>query len=69
MAEQISGRPARIEYRDEVRVGDHQWYISSTARFRSHYPEWTVTFDVPAILREIHASNAGRWIPRSPGPR
>ena len=65
LAEQISGRPVRVDYRDQVRVGDHQWYVSSTALFRSHYPQWTVTYDVPAILREIHAANADRWTPRA----
>jgi CDP-paratose 2-epimerase len=61
LAEQISGRPARIEYHDQTRVGDHQWYVSSTGHFRSHYPQWTTTYDVPAILREIHAANVDRW--------
>jgi CDP-paratose 2-epimerase len=63
LAEQISGRPARVEYHDHPRVGDHQWYVSSTARFRSHYPQWTVTYDVPAILTEIYAANVDRWKP------
>jgi CDP-paratose 2-epimerase len=44
-------------------VGDHQWYVTSTAHFQSHYPQWTVTYDVPAILREIYAANVDRWRP------
>jgi CDP-paratose 2-epimerase len=61
LAEEITGRAARIDYRDEARVGDHQWYVSSMARFRLHYPNWTMSYDVPAILREIHATNEERW--------
>jgi CDP-paratose 2-epimerase len=63
LAEQICGRPARVDYHEQTRVGDHQWYVSSTAHFQSHYPQWTVTYDVPAILREIYAANVDRWRP------
>jgi CDP-paratose 2-epimerase len=63
LAERISGRPARVDYHEQTRVGDHQWYVTSTAHFQSHYPQWTVTYDVPAILREIYAANVDRWRP------
>lgn len=66
LAEEISGREAKINYVPEHRVGDHQWYISSMARFQEHYPNWTMTYDVPAILREIYAANADKWIPAAP---
>jgi CDP-paratose 2-epimerase len=63
IAEGITGRPARINYVDQPRLGDHQWWISSMARFRSHYPGWQPTYDVPAILREIYEANADTWVP------
>jgi len=63
LAERICGWPARVDYHEQTRVGDHQWYVSSTAHFQSHYPQWTVTYDVPAILREIHEANVDRWRP------
>ncbi len=34
IAEQISGREAKINYIEQHRVGDHQWYISSMAKFQ-----------------------------------
>jgi CDP-paratose 2-epimerase len=64
LAEEITGRAAKINYIDQPRVGDHQWYISSMAKFQSHYPQWMVTRDIPAILREIHEANADVWVPR-----
>jgi CDP-paratose 2-epimerase len=63
MAEEISGREAKINYVDEARLGDHKWYVSSMAKFASHYPGWQLTYDVPAILREIHDANVDKWIP------
>jgi len=63
VAEEICGRPARIDYRDTTRVGDHQWYVSSMAHFQEQYPHWRLTYDVPAILREIYEANADVWLP------
>ena len=63
LAEEISGREAKIQYVEENRVGDHQWWISSVARFADHYPDWKMTYDVPAILREIHDANVDKWVP------
>jgi CDP-paratose 2-epimerase len=65
IAEEICGREAQINYVDQPRVGDHQWWISSMARFHSHYPHWRMTYDVPAILREIHDTNTDRWVAES----
>ena len=61
IASQITGLEARTEYVEQNRAGDHQWWISSTARFEEHFPDWKLTYDVPAILREIYESNQERW--------
>lgn len=63
LCEQITGRPLRWTYRDDNRVGDHIWWISSLKRFREHYPGWELRYDVPAILREIYELNRERWRP------
>jgi CDP-paratose 2-epimerase len=65
MAEEITGREAKIKYVEQNRIGDHQWWISSMARFQEHYPDWRLTYDVPLILREIYEANADRWVPAS----
>ncbi len=61
LAEQITGKPAKIKYLDQNRVGDHQWYITDMTKFRSHFPGWAPTRDVTAILTEIYEANAGKW--------
>src|SRR5690606_28674061 len=64
IAEEITGREAKINYVEQPRRGDHQWWISSMAKFRSHYPEWQPTYDIPKILREIYEANVETWRPR-----
>jgi CDP-paratose 2-epimerase len=47
------GKKATITYKDENRIGDHIWYISSVAKFMSHYPAWQFTYDMDRILNEL----------------
>ena len=54
--EKISGRKLNWEYVEDNRIGDHIWWISSVAKFQSHYPQWQYRFDLQAILQEIHAA-------------
>jgi CDP-paratose 2-epimerase len=63
ICEEITGRPFAYEVDDRARMGDHRWWISDIAGFRADYPAWSVTADVPAILREIHEFNAELWQP------
>lgn len=62
LAEDITGQEARVNYVDQPRLGDHQWWISSMAKFRSHYPQWRQVYDIPTILREIYEAHAEIWI-------
>ena len=47
---------------DEARIGDHRWWISDLGEFQRDYPSWSVKYDVPAVLREIHDANVERWV-------
>lgn len=60
MCQEISGRELEWSYEESNRVGDHIWWISDNGRFESHYPEWQLEYDVPAILREIHGALSER---------
>jgi CDP-paratose 2-epimerase len=53
LSEEIAGKRMNTTYSDENRIGDHIWWISSVEKFRRHYPKWNLSFDVPAILRQI----------------
>jgi CDP-paratose 2-epimerase len=63
LAEKISGNGLTYSYVDTNRVGDHIWWIGSNARFEAHYPQWTMSYDVPAIMQEIYEANADKWLP------
>jgi CDP-paratose 2-epimerase len=63
LAEEIAGRAAKVNYLDQARTGDHQWWISDMTKFRAHYPDWRPSYDIPMILREIYRANADIWVP------
>lgn len=54
MCEEISGKKMSMEYVDENRVGDHIWYISSLEKFKKHYPQWDITINLQATLKQIY---------------
>jgi CDP-paratose 2-epimerase len=63
LCEEITGRSLEWNYVDENRIGDHIWWIGDNGRFAEHHPGWTLTYDVPAILTEMHDANRDRWRP------
>jgi CDP-paratose 2-epimerase len=61
LSRNISGRDLKWVYSDKHRIGDHIWWISDNGKFETHYPGWRLTYDIPAILSEIHETNLERW--------
>lgn len=61
LCERISGRTLDWKYEENNRVGDHIWYVSDVSRFRAHYPDWSLTYDVPLILQDIFDHASERW--------
>ena len=49
----LVGEPMRWSYRDEARRGDHICYISDMAKFRGHYPNWSITKSLKQIYGEL----------------
>jgi CDP-paratose 2-epimerase len=60
--EELLGTPVETEYVEDARRGDHICYISDLRRFRSDYPEWDVSIDLEAILRELAAQPAPQLV-------
>jgi len=60
--EEITGRELNWRLSDQNRIGDHRWWISDLEPFRRDYPDWEITYDVDAVLREIYEQNADRWL-------
>jgi CDP-paratose 2-epimerase len=61
LCERITGRELNWKYSDDNRIGDHIWYISGLGKFMSHYPAWSIEYDVPKVLNEIYEANRDRW--------
>lgn len=61
LCESITGQAMQWQYSETNRIGDHIWWISSNAKFNTHYPDWQQTYDVPRILAEIYDKNLARW--------
>ncbi|MBI4068333.1 NAD-dependent epimerase/dehydratase family protein [Candidatus Kaiserbacteria bacterium] len=58
--EMLTGKKANVIYKDDNRVGDHIWYISDLSKFKSHYPDWDITYDIDMILKEMCAATPTR---------
>jgi len=61
LCEELSGRKVNWSYSDVNRIGDHIWWISDVKRFQKDYPNWSLKYDISAILKEIHEANSRRW--------
>ena len=62
LCQQIAGRELDYTLSDQARIGDHRWYISDFSDFERDYPEFELEYGIEAVLREIHATNAERWL-------
>jgi CDP-paratose 2-epimerase len=60
-SERIAGRELEWELGPEPRIGDHRWWISDLAEFRSDYPGWRLEYGIEEILAEMYEQNAERW--------
>ena len=69
LCEAITGRSLDWTYTDTNRVGDHIWYISDMAKFRSHYPDWKQQYDLGALMREMYEKNVERWLTKAKNVR
>lgn len=61
LCERIAGRSLNWRLSDEVRIGDHCWWISDLSEFQADYPGWYPQISLEQILREIHDANIEVW--------
>jgi CDP-paratose 2-epimerase len=64
------GLKLRYSYKDANRTGDHICYISDLGKLRTHFPKWTMQYDLSRILGEIVARHTrGADAPLGAGAR
>lgn len=60
--EEIAQKPLNWSYANDNRIGDHIWWISDVNKFKKHYSEWNLKYEIQDILKEIFTQNTKRWI-------
>ncbi|HZY66930.1 MAG TPA: NAD-dependent epimerase/dehydratase family protein [Rubrobacteraceae bacterium] len=55
LCEEIAGKRLHWTYSETNRSGDHVWWISDVSKFKSHYPDWNLQYDIRVILEQIHS--------------
>jgi CDP-paratose 2-epimerase len=60
--EVITSKKLNWVYEESNRIGDHIWWISNVQKFKKHYPQWSLTYTVVDILKEIFTQNVNRWV-------
>jgi CDP-paratose 2-epimerase len=61
VCEAIAEKTLDWSYVETNRIGDHIWWISDVEKFKSHYPDWELTYSIHDILKEIFTENVNRW--------
>lgn len=64
LCEELTGRPMQVCYSENNRAGDHIWWVSNVAKFRRHYPDWQLTYDLRSILTEMYEMQHSRFAVR-----
>lgn len=54
LCQEISGRELQWSYRDEARIGDHKWWVSSLSKFQRDYPSWQPQYTLRDIASGIY---------------
>lgn len=49
----LTGRLIKQDYFDDNRQGDHICYITDMSKFRSHYPDWSITYSLDDIFKDL----------------
>ncbi len=61
ICQEVAGRELEWTYTEDNRIGDHIWWVSDIRKFREHYPDWELRYDIRGILEDIHDEGVERW--------
>jgi len=51
--EELSGIKIKSIISEKPRKGDHKWWISNLEKYKSHFPDWTHSYDIKLIIKEL----------------
>ena len=58
LVESFHNASMELSFKDEARLGDHKWWITSNAALQSVYPSWTPTITINEIVNRMMQSVA-----------
>jgi len=61
ISQEISGRELDWTYTEDNRIGDHIWWVSDISKFKNHFPEFKLQYDIRGILQDIYDNSHARW--------
>ena len=61
LCETLTGKKMNFLLHPQVRQGDHIWYITNFSKFKSHYPQWYIQYDLKETLQQIYKHNLSHW--------
>lgn len=54
LAESIEGKKLNYTISETARIGDHKWWITDNSKFKKHYPNWKMKYNLQTIIEEIY---------------
>ncbi len=63
--EEITNKKLNWSYEESNRNGDHMWWISNISKFKNHYPEWDLTYNIRDMLLDIFNNKLRKWFKNS----
>jgi CDP-paratose 2-epimerase len=57
---EVGGYRIEVAYDEANRIGDHICYISDLRKLKHHYPTWSITRSLRAIVTEMLQAEEGR---------
>jgi len=53
LIQEISGYELNYSHSNKARIGDHVCYYTDMSKFKSHYPSWSMKYDLTSIVAEM----------------
>jgi CDP-paratose 2-epimerase len=55
LIETMTNKKLNYTIKDENRIGDHQWWVSDTNKFKTHFPDWKQLYNMEKIIETFIA--------------
>ena len=53
IAEELTGKKLDYTIVDKPREADHKWWISDISKFKAHYPDWEIEYNIREIIKDL----------------